>query len=985
MRKKHRNRKLSLAAYIVAIITMMAALVFCFSVLDGINQRMNDSATSNLLNTTKVIEGTLETYINKDFESLNVIGEFYKNESYLDEGEVQTLRDTMGFEWVGIVDEYEEGVDCFDDRLNASDIPCYDEWQPGEKGYSDAYMGESGRQQTMMWIPLYDNDKYMGTVFGSVILSKYYSDSVFTFYEGAGRTYLFDGEDGKWILRSLGTDGVSQRVIDIYSLLLDSGNTEKEIQGFRQAVEDRKAGTVVYDFNGEESYVCFLPLSSSADWYIVTVIAKDVLLKESSQVQRMIQMILIIFCITFIISTVTFAIWQIRRTKAKEADYREALFANVSSNIDSAFLIYDKKRQTVVFVSDNVKRLLGLDRNCLQKDVDSLFDWCNIPREDEQRIAFLKGTLSEPVVREVCVKNKAGTVSNYIRLELIPADLEQEIAVLTDITKEKDIQRSLMEAMEQAEAASHAKNDFLSSMSHDIRTPMNGIVGMTAIAQANIRDRERVRDCLNKISEASAHLLTLINEVLDMSQFESGKIELSSEAFNLAELLQDELDINDSAIQKKNHLMKVYIHSMEHEEVIGDPVKLRRVISNLVTNAIKYTQDKGNIIVELREKDQTVKGYGCYELTVQDNGIGMSREFQKKLFEPFEREEGVRNSRIQGTGLGMSIVKKIVALMMGDIHVESEKNRGTTFRVTMNLQLNEKANETGKKLSRRPVLVVDDDIDACRLIAEMLSDMGMIGEWAKSADEAMRRIKERRKRGSEYLAVLLELQMPSIDGVETARWILEETTVSCPIIILMAYDRNRVEKAAKMEGIDGFLTKPVYKAKLREQMLKFVYGYTEIPEISVQDKTHIISSGYKILLAEDNELNREIAIEFLKMEGVEVDCVENGIEAVEHFADSEPGTYDMILMDIQMPEMDGYEATRTIRSMERADSRAVPIVAMTANAFAKDIQAAHAAGMNEHIAKPISVEKIRQVLTCFLVRTVKNLDWEEDDEDKEKN
>lgn len=927
---------------------------------------MNESATSNLLNTTLVIQDTLEGFMSKDLDSLKIVGDFHKTGEHLESIQIDALCDAMRFDWIGIVDEQGQGVDCFTGKFQASDIPVYDQWTPGETGYSDDYIGQSGRPQIALWSPMYQDGQYIGTVFGGVILTKYYSANVFTFYEGEGRTYLFDGADGTWILKSLGTDGASAYQTDIYSLLLASGNKEQDIQEFRNAVEGRKKGTAVFDFNGERSYLCFLPLESSQDWYVTTVIGKEDLLQESAEVQRMIQWVLAILCVTLLSAAIAFAVWRIRRTKTKEAHYRETLFANISANLDSAFLIYEKNSKKPVFVSDNIKRLLGLKQKWLREDAGRLFDWCKIPGDDPRRIAFLDGTLDEPVICEVCAENELGENSRIIRLELIPADMDQELAVLTDITRDKEIQGSLIETMKRAEAANNAKNDFLSAMSHDLRTPINGVMGMTAIAAANLEDKNRVKDCLNKISESAAHLLKLINEVLDMSQIEGGRIQLSREPFNLAELLQNVLNVNYPGIQQKNHTVKVHIHMMEHEEVIGDPVRLARITTNLISNAIKYTPSGGEIKLTLQEKTPMIKGYGCYELTVQDNGIGMTPQFQKKLFQPFEREEEVRISRIQGTGLGMSIVKNIVELMMGSIEVESEKGKGSTFRVTVNLQLDESEKEQAGQLAGLPVLVVDHEADTCRTITEILCNIGMEGEWTDNSAEAVGMISERHQKGTDYLAVLLDSKLPETDGVETARRIRTEVDSRVPVIVLTAYEWGEIEKEAREAGVDAFLSKPVYKAKLLQKMTEITEGHLENAEIPRFSAEGELPEGMRVLLAEDNELNKEIAVELLRMMGIETDCAEDGSQAVNLFAASSPGTYDLILMDIQMPQMNGYEATRMIRSMNRPDSGTIPIVAMTADAFKKDEQAALEAGMNEHLAKPVSAERLEQTLMRFL-------------------
>lgn len=951
----------------IVIFVLAGALLLCLSIVNTINHRMNESATSNLLNTTQVMTDTLQNFIEQDYDALKVVGAVCLDSGILEKEQLLAFSEAIGLDWLGIIDEQGNGVDCLGNQYRISEYPETSGWDLRQNGYSDAYIGQqSGRQQITIWVPIYRDNEYLGTVLGNNILSQYYSANVFTFYDGAGRTYLFNSTDGSWILKSLGTDGTPTQQADIYALLAASGNNAKDITAFRETVETGRSGVAMLNFNGEPSYLCFMPLPDSPNWYMTTVIAKTALLRESAEVSQMIQWVLAILCFTLVSAAILLAIWLVRKTKTEEIHYRNALFTNISANLDSAFLIYEKNSKKTVFVSDNINRLLGLDRQWLNQDASRLFDWCKIPEDDPQRTAFLQGTLEKPALREIHVENELGEIARTIKLELIPADLGQELAVLTDITKDKEIQRSLLETMERAKAASNSKNNFLSAMSHDLRTPINGIVGMTAIAAAHLEDKNRVMDCLTKISESTNHLLSLINEVLDMAQIESGKIELVNEPFNLAELLQNVLSINYPGIQQKNHTVKVHVHLMEHEEVIGDPVRLTRITTNLISNAIKYTPAGGTINLMLKELPPMTQGYGCYELTVQDNGIGMSPQFQQKLFQPFEREEDVRIERIQGTGLGMSIVKSIVDMMMGNIQVESEKGKGSTFRVTINLRLNQQKIKQSDQLVGLPVLVVDDDIDACKTVTDILANIGMEGEWTNTGTQAIQMVAQRHQQGADYLAVLLDWKMPGMDGIETARQIHTQINPHVPIIILTAYDWSTIETDAKAAGIDHFLSKPIYKAKLLQKMTEITSEHLENSETADALSNHDIPPGKKILLAEDNELNKEIAVELLRMLGVDVDCTADGAAVVERFTDSAPGTYDLILMDIQMPKMNGYEATRTIRHTERPDSQSIPIIAITADAFKKDEQTALEAGMNEHLAKPISVDRLAQVLKKFL-------------------
>lgn len=966
-RKRHRKTILAVGAI---LLTLCAALFLGLSMMRSVNRRMNESATTNLSNTTQVIADTLEMTIQRDYDALDVVGAVYRLEGMPETEALAAFRDTAKLDWLGIVDAHGNGTDCLGNVFTLAEYTGAGDWDLRERGYSSAYIGmRSGRMQITLWTPVYQDGAYLGAVLGNVILTQYYSANIFTFYNGDGRTYLIDGADGAFLLRSFGTDGTAARQGDIYSMLQNSGNNAGDIAVFKAAVEGGRKGTATLRFNGEACYLCFLPLPASPNWYIVTVIARDALLREAAEVQRIIQWILMLLCIALGIATLIFACWLVRRTKSAEIQYREALFANLSANLDSAFLIYDKAARKTAFVSDNIHRLLGLDRAWLNEDAARLFDWCKFPIDDAHRLAFLNGTLEAPVVQEVCVENELGQNTRTVRLELIPADLRQALAVLTDITKDKDIQRSLVEAMERANAASIAKDNFLSAMSHDLRTPINGIAGMTAIAAAHLDDTDRVQSCLTKISESTLHLLGLVNEVLDMSQIESGKVALKSEPFNIAELLQEVLSVNYPGLQQKNHTVKVRILQVDHEKVIGDSARLTSIVTNLLSNAIKYTPDGGFIAVTLQEKTPILRDYGCYELTVQDNGIGISTDFQQKLFEPFEREDDVRLERIQGTGLGMSIVKNLVDLMMGSIQVESEKGKGSTFRVTLQLRLDEHTEESTTHLTGLPVLVVDDDVDTCKTTTEILCSIGMEGEWTDNGAHAVQMVVQRNQQGNDYMAVLLDWKMPDMDGIETARQIRARLGPTVPIIILTAYDWGEIKAEALEAGVNAFLSKPIYKSKLIHKMTEITEGKLDATGMPRPLSGGKIPPGRRVLLAEDNALNAEITVELLRMMDIETDCTTDGVEVTERFANTAPGTYDMVLMDIQMPRMDGYEAARAIRAMERPDAQTIPIVAMTADAFKRDRQSAYEAGMNEHLSKPISVDRLAFVMKQFLADT----------------
>ena len=532
--------------------------------------------------------------------------------------------------------------------------------------------------------------------------------------------------------------------------------------------------------------------------------------------------------------------------------------------------------------------------------------------------------------------------------------------------EERKQKQLLLEAAEKADAANQAKSTFLLNMSHDIRTPMNAIVGLTAIAGANIESQDRVIECLSKITKSSRHLLGLINEVLDMARIESGKMTLAQEDFNLPDLVDNLITLTKPVIDEHKHNLDIHINHIEHESVCGDSLRIQQVFVNLMSNAIKYTPDGGNITFSIEEKPNGFSELGCYEFTIEDNGIGMSPEFQKIMFDPFSRADDHRTTRVQGTGLGMAISRNIVNLMNGTIKVDSTLHKGTKITVTIYLELQEKEKEQDRDLMNLPVLVVDDDRTCCESTVATLKEIGIMGEWVLSGREAIECCYARHELKDDYFAVILDWKMPDMDGIETARQIRKRIGKEITIIVLTSYEFSEIEEEAKAAGIDAFIAKPLFRSRLTATLRQFTSGRKEKTARNYLEK--LSESDYtekRILLVEDNELNREIGVEILQMTGAEVETAENGKIAVEKVEASPEGLYDLVFMDIQMPVMNGYEATAAIRSLPGEKGK-LPIVAMTANAFAEDVQLAKNTGMNGHIAKPLDMNKLNDVLENWL-------------------
>ncbi len=521
----------------------------------------------------------------------------------------------------------------------------------------------------------------------------------------------------------------------------------------------------------------------------------------------------------------------------------------------------------------------------------------------------------------------------------------------------------LEKAQREAVAANAAKSEFLASMSHDIRTPMNAIVGMTEIALRNIQSEERVTDCLHKVKLSSKHLLGLINDVLDMSKIESGKMSLNIELMSLREVLDDIVNIIQPQIKAQNQHFDIFIEKILCEEIYCDGVRLNQVLLNLLSNAVKFTPEDGRIDIHLRqEPSPNGEEYIRTSFVVADTGIGMSEEFQQKIWDTFTREESEQVNRIVGTGLGMAITKSIVNLMGGTISVESRLGNGTKFTVTLDLKKAD-GDASHMKLPNWNILVVDDNEQLCLTASSNLEELGVHAEWIQSGKDAVDLIEERHKKNHDFDFVLVDWKMPDMDGMETILEIRRRVVKRIPLFLISAYDWSDIEGDADELDIEGFISKPLFKSTLYAGLSKYLEEHDG--RESGKESQEINFTGKKVLLAEDIDLNWEIANEILSATGMELDHACNGKECLEMFKASKPGYYAAVLMDIRMPVMNGYEATQAIRELKRQDSD-LPIIAMTADAFSDDAQRCLEIGMNAHIPKPLDIKQCMTVLQKFL-------------------
>jgi two-component system sensor histidine kinase/response regulator len=758
-------------------------------------------------------------------------------------------------------------------------------------------------------------------------------------------------------------------VYNFFGLLREhSDMSEKEFNELLEKFKVGRTDAMLLNLDGGNYYLVY-EKSNIQDWMFLGLVQADIVNASMNSLQRSTMLLVgvVVLCIAaFLISLII----QTNRTNLRRKDteilYRDELFQKLSMNVDDVFLMLDAKTYQADYVSPNAEKLLGITAEQIRKDIRVLGKLHPAEHEDLE-----KNYLEEIQVHEqregdfkyVHLKTGEKRWFHNIAMGSEVNGKKKYILVMSDRTSDWKMNQALSEAVRAAETANKAKSTFLSNMSHDIRTPMNAIIGFTTLAVSNIDDKKRVQDYLGKILSSSNHLLSLINDILDMSRIESGKIHLEETEVSLSEVLHDLKTIISGQIHAKQ--LELYMDAMDvtNEDVYCDKTRLNQVLLNLLSNAVKFTPAGGTVSVRIRQCHGTQKGSELYEIRVKDNGIGMSQEFVQKIFSPFERERTSTVSRTQGTGLGMAITKNIVDMMGGTIEVQTEQDKGTEFIVRLPFRTQPEHQRTEKiaELEGLKALVVDDDFNTCDSVTKMLVRVGMRSEWTLSGKEAVLRARQSMELGDAFHAYIIDWRLPDMNGIEVTRQIrsLGDDT---PIIILTAYDWSDIEAEARAAGVTAFCAKPLFMSDIRETLMTAIGQSQSEPEDSVLPAAGSDFRGRCILLVEDNELNSEIAVEILNEYGFLVDTAKNGAEAVEKVKNSTPGNYDLVLMDVQMPVMNGYEATKEIRALDNPVLAGITILAMTANAFDEDRKKALKCGMDGFLSKPIVIEELISTL-----------------------
>ena len=964
-----------LPAAAAILLLVLLAVGFGVRYISFVSQTIYQESTSHLEEVLHKSNNMLKEMVRKNLTYLHLYNDFLENTS--DEAEIQAYIEKaqqstgfVGFYFLTYDGNYmtvtgETGYLGLQTNLD-------EKLSKGE----DIVMNTAlpGKPQMLAFICPETQGSYRGFAYDAIAIA-YYNDAVLKLldnsaFEGNASNYVIY-PDGRVII-----DNSVKRKETVYNFIAmlreHSDLSEKQILALSDAFAQGSSGNMRVTLGGISYYLVYEG-AAVQNWTMLGLVPVRVV--NAGLDKLWFHTIQIVAGITVGIAVLVILLIVRRghanlRRKNTEISYRDELFKKLSLNVDDVFLMLDAETAKVDYVSPNIERLLGIPWREARQDARVLA--ALHPKDSPDRDKnYLEGLLSGQQ-REW--DDEYGHLETgerrWFHIVAMGSEVEgrtKHILVMSDRTADKQVNQALSDAVAAAETANRAKSTFLSNMSHDIRTPMNAIIGFTTLAISNIDDKNRVKDYLSKTLASSNHLLSLINDVLDMSRIESGKIHLEEVEVNLSDVLHDLKTIVSGQIYAKQ--LEFYMDAMDvtDEDVYCDKTRLNQILLNLLSNAIKFTPAGGTVSVRVRQLAGKVRGCGQYEFRIKDNGIGMSQEFAQKIFEPFERERTSTVSRIQGTGLGMAITKNIVDMMGGTIKVQTAQGKGSEFIIClpMRTQAEHRPVEKITELEGLKALVVDDDFNTCDSVTKMLVKVGMRAEWTLSGKEAVLRARQSIEMSDVYHAYIIDWRLPDMNGIEVTRQIrsLHDDT---PIIILTAYDWSDIEVEAKAAGVTAFCSKPMFMSDLRETLMSALgQSQTDAAQELLPQKNADFK-GRHILLVEDNELNREIAQEILREYGFRVDTAENGAVAVEKVCTAAPGSYDLVLMDVQMPVMDGYTATRKIRALDDPARAKIPILAMTANAFDEDRCNALESGMNGFLSKPIVIGDLVQELHKIL-------------------
>ena len=784
-------------------------------------------------------------------------------------------------------------------------------------------------------------------------------------FDSKSDNYVINGE-GRIIFNGSSFRNTENRFYNVVNYLEDNSDlTNQKLLSLEKSWTEGSMITLSTKIESVPYYLVSVPLEQSG-WILVGMVDAGVVNKNINQLQNLTMGLGFSVSALLLVILFSIVVTSYIKTKKRQQDeimFRDSLFSDLSQNVNDVFVILEEKTDEVVYVTPNIDSVLGVKEEDVKKDIASI-DGINGDRLIAANLIELNKKDKISWTQEY-LNNDSGE-TRYLEITAYHTEfgsLKRIVIVISDRSEERKLQNALSSSLEIAKNANAAKSNFLANMSHDIRTPMNAIVGYSTLLIKDADDKNKVIEIGKKITYSSQHLLSLINDVLDMSKIESGRTSLNSDKVDVSEVINNISEIVQVQTKSKKQSFEIKTKGNIPPYIYADKLRLTQILLNLLSNAVKYTEKNGTISL-------VVEGYGnngqtChFRFIVSDNGQGMSSEFVEKIFEPFSRETNSMTNKIQGTGLGMSITKSIIDLMGGTIDIQSELGKGSVFTVDLifSVPLDENDDNFFADHEITRVLVGDDEIDVTENIQSILSDAGLECDAAigglESVDKATRAYED----NNSYDVIILDWKMPDMDGVECVRRIRKEIGKDVPIFVLSSYDVSEIEDEAKKAGVDLFLPKPFFLSNFQRVLDTYYQNKANTEE---EENNSNDFSGVKILVAEDNEINAEIITELLDSIGIKCVIAEDGLEALRVFTEESPDEFDMIFMDIQMPIMDGYESARRIRASNNTRAKSIPIIAMTANAFEDDVKASMASGMNAHISKPIDFERLKSIIKSF--------------------
>lgn len=979
-----KNKRFYVVNFLICIcITLVVAVGVAYIVI--LRNRLMDQTISNVLNVTQQQQQAFDTFISADRERLHSYANYFSHDN---SGDTETIKGKL--EAFSMINAYYSVINLdtgeyFNNksdeifRMDGEELETYRSLEGANirEPYEGLYSGNTA-------FGYYERFEFADGVPGlfqkgyeSFVVSEDFSLS---FYDGQGRGYIVSREGE--ILMGAGDKETFPYDQNIFDLTPNSSEDRAKAEKFLNALRNRETGTTIFNSLQEDQICTYVPVENVEGWYLISVIPVASVMAEADEIIKDSQFTIIFLAIVMIFFAIFLLLyWRSYKEickKDQEIEYNKEHFAVFSSylsnNTDDVYVMMDVKGYKVEYVRANVERVLGVSAEEVSKDIRMLGRAGYGSGECVELVDLDKIQQGQSIVTAMSERIHMKTGEHrWFRETAYSVMIQGEkkiVIYLSDRTKERETQNTLTQALDLARVANKAKSSFLSSVSHDIRTPMNAIMGLVTLLSQEADNPERVLEYTQRINGASQHLLGLINDVLDMNKIEGGNATLNILEVNMAEVIEELNVIIRPQSNAKKQMFRIFASSFVYERLLGDKLRINQILINILSNAVKYTPEGGCIELDIRELPGVTEGYSRVEFIVRDNGQGMTPEYLEVLFQPFTREENPAASEIQGTGLGMAITKSLVDLMGGSIDVESEVGVGTTFTLDLDLRICEEEEEDPEFWKSHGVsrmIVADDDEYICKNIVQAMADTGVDVRYTTSGKRAVEMMREARENGMPYDLMMLDWKMPDLDGIETARQIRKNYSEQIPILFFTSYDWGEIESEAIEVGIDNFLMKPFFMHTFKEAIDRLMKGRKNSMEGAGQIES--VFEGKHILVVDDIEVNRMVLVKILESLGAAAcDIAMNGQEAVDMFNLSEPGEYDVIFMDVQMPVLDGYGATRAIRLSAHPSSKSVPIIAMTANAFMDDIRDALESGMDAHVSKPVVIDQLKTAFQEVLER-----------------